>query len=53
MGHMPSLLHCDRGYARQKFSIVADTMGCVADDENPGSIWDGEICSDFDRPYES
>ena len=48
MVNMPSLLHCDRDYARQGFSIVADTMGRVADDEDPGSIWDGEICLDFD-----
>jgi hypothetical protein len=40
-------LYCDRDYARQRFSIVADTMSCVADDEDLGSIWDGEICSDF------
>lgn len=40
LGAILALPHGNRCDARQGFPISAETMGGIADDEDPGIIWD-------------
>lgn len=40
LGNVLVFSHGDGRDARQGFAIAAETMGGIADDEDPGIIWD-------------
>jgi hypothetical protein len=47
-GDVAALLHRHRSQARQRLSIIPDTVGAVADHEDPRLTWNRHIRLDVD-----